>query len=497
MSASAFASVANVAFAAVAKVLVSRAVATATNVTFASLALCQPLLDAVAETGYTHPTPVQAQAIPVVLARKDLLAGAQTGTGKTAAFALPILHNLALLAPPAVAASAAGKGKGPQGAQGAQGAARRGPIRVLVLTPTRELAAQIDESFRVYGKYLPYNSTVIFGGVGQGPQVEQIRRGVDILVATPGRLLDLSGQGLLDLSAVKILVLDEADRMLDMGFVHDVKKILKLVPAEKQSLLFSATFSNEIRELAGGLLHSPVSIQVTPPNTTVELIHQVVHPVSRDKKKELLLHVITTQNLRQVLTFTRTKHGANRVSDYLNKNGVSSMALHGNKSQTARTQALSSFKSGDLRVLVATDIAARGLDIDDLPNVVNFEIPNVSEDYVHRIGRTGRAGAKGEAISFVSVDEEGFMDNIEIFTKQRIPVVRIDEFAPVAGETAQPIAMGRQCLWGGRGKPPGRAVMEAAARAARKEIAENVRERKVQQGPGGQRPASSKGRSAV
>jgi ATP-dependent RNA helicase RhlE len=433
---------------------------------FEELNLAPAILQAVQEQGYDTPTPVQAQAIPIVLAGHDLLAGAQTGTGKTAAFMLPILHKLSL--------SEAGRNKFGGKA-----------IRALVLTPTRELAAQIEESAKHYGKYLSLQSTVVFGGVGMKPQVDRVKRGVDVLVATPGRLLDLQGQGLLDLSSIEILVLDEADRMLDMGFIHDVKKILALVPKEKQSLLFSATFSDEIRDLAATLLKNPQSIQVTPSNTTVQRISQVIHPVGRGKKKEVLVHIINLHNWSQVLVFTRTKFGANNVADYLTKNGIKSMALHGNKSQTARTQALAGFKSGDIRVLVATDIAARGIDIEDLPHVVNYEIPNVSEDYVHRIGRTGRAGASGEAVSLVCLDEEGFMMEIERFTKQEIPVQILEGFGPEPGEKPEPIAMGRQTLWGGAGRPPSRDVMQAAAKAARTDMMQRIRESKGAAGEGG------------
>ncbi len=449
--------------------------------TFDELNLAPAILKAVHETGYETPTPIQAQAIPAVLAGHDLLAGAQTGTGKTAAFTLPMLHRLA-------------QGPAPKNKFGGKG------IRALVLTPTRELAAQVEESVREYGKYLDINSTVVFGGVGMNPQIDRIKRGVDVLVATPGRLLDLQQQGFLDLSTVEVLVLDEADRMLDMGFIHDVKKVLALVPKDKQSLLFSATFSDEIRDLAGTLLKNPQSIQVTPRNTTVQRITQVIHPVGRGKKKQVLLHIIQQHNWSQVLVFTRTKFGANNVAEFLTKNGVSAMALHGNKSQSARTQALAGFKSGEIRALVATDIAARGIDIDDLPHVVNYEIPNVSEDYVHRIGRTGRAGATGEAVSLVCMDEEGFMMDIERFTKQQIPVQVIEGFGPEPGEKAEPIAMGRQTIWGGAGKPPSREVMQAAAKAARSEMMERIRTNKASQGGQGQgerssRPASGGGRS--
>ena len=423
--------------------------------TFESLNLSEAIVSAVRELGYTEPTPIQAQAIPLVLQGKDLLAGAQTGTGKTAAFTLPILEMLS---------------KAPQGQTGA---AR--PIRALILTPTRELAAQIEENIREYAKNIPIKAAVIFGGVGMAAQINKLNRGVDILVATPGRLLDLQNQGHIDFGQVEFLVLDEADRMLDMGFIHDVKKILALLPAKKQSLLFSATFSDDIKHLANSLLNKPEQVQVTPPNTTVQRITQVICPVGRSQKKAALLHIITSKDWSQVLVFTRTKFGANHVAEYLNKNGVTAMALHGNKSQTARTQALSGFKSGELKALVATDIAARGIDIDELPHVVNYEIPNVPEDYVHRIGRTGRAGAKGDAVSLVCLDEEGFMMEIERFTKQEIPVEMMPEFGPAADETAEPIAMGRQTIWGGAGRPPSRDIMQAAAKKARKEMMERIR----------------------
>ena len=427
---------------------------------FEDLKLAPAIVQAVQEQGYTAPTPIQEQAIPAVLAGHDLLAGAQTGTGKTAGFTLPMLHRLSESA-----------------TAPAKGAPR--PIRALVLAPTRELAAQVEESVRAYGKHLKLKSAVIFGGVGMNPQIERIKKGIDILVATPGRLLDLAGQGHVDLSAVEILVLDEADRMLDMGFIHDVKKVLALLPEQKQSLLFSATFSDDIRALAASLLKNPLSIQVTPPNTTVERIRQVIYPVGRTRKKEVLAHLISQNGWSQVLVFTRTKYGANHVAEYLTKHGIKAMALHGNKSQSARTQALADFKSGELRALVATDIAARGIDIDELPHVVNYEIPNVPEDYVHRIGRTGRAGASGEAASLVCMDEEGFMHEIEKFTRQQIPVQILEGFGPEEGEKAEPIAMGRQTLWGGLGKPPGREVMQAAARAARQEMMQRIRDNKA------------------
>ena len=450
---------------------------------FDDLKLAPAILKAVHEQGYETPTPIQAQAIPVVMEGHDLLGGAQTGTGKTAAFTLPLLHRLAM------SRSATNKFGGTG-------------IRALVLTPTRELAAQVEESVRTYGKHLQLKSAVVFGGVGMNPQIAKIKSGLDILVATPGRLLDLQQQGFMDLSGVQILVLDEADRMLDMGFIHDVKKILALLPANKQSLLFSATFSDDIRQLAQNLLKNPQTVQVTPRNTTVQRISQVVHPVGREKKKALLAHIIQQHNWSQVLVFTRTKFGANHVAEFLEKNGITAMALHGNKSQSARTQALAGFKSGSLRALVATDIAARGIDIDDLPHVVNYEIPNVSEDYVHRIGRTGRAGKEGQAVNLVCLDEEGFMADIERFTKQEIPVVPVEGFGAESTERAEPIAMGRQTIWGGLGKPPSREVMAAAAKAARTDMMQRIRENKTAtgagpkpNGPRNQGPAKPRSRS--
>ncbi len=443
--------------------------------TFEELNLAPAILKAVLEQGYETPTPIQVQAIPAVLAGSDLLGGAQTGTGKTAAFVLPMLQRLST--EPRLAN-------------------RRGvnAVRCLIMTPTRELAAQVEESVRVYGKYLELTSMVVFGGVGMGAQIEKLRRGVDILVATPGRLLDHAGQGTLDLSQVQILVLDEADRMLDMGFIHDIKKVLALVPKQKQSLLFSATFSDEIRDLANGLLRDPLHIQVTPRNTMAQRITQTIYPVGRGKKKALLTHIINEHNWSQVLVFTRTKFGANNVAEHLSKNGISAMALHGNKSQTARTQALADFKSGTVRALVATDIAARGLDIDELPHVVNYEIPNVSEDYVHRIGRTGRAGNSGEAVSLVCLDEEGFMQDIERFTKQNIEKVIVPGFEAAPGERAEPLAMGRQTIWGGLGKPPSRDVMQAAAKAARSEMMTRIRDSKAAQPARGGGGGNGRGR---
>jgi ATP-dependent RNA helicase RhlE len=414
---------------------------------FADLGLAEPLLRAVREQGYDTPTPIQQQAIPAVLNGGDLLAGAQTGTGKTAGFVLPMLHRL--MAQP--------QKKDARG---------RVAIRALILTPTRELAAQVEESVRTYGKHVPLTSMVMFGGVGMQPQIDKLRRGVDILVATPGRLLDHHGQRTLDLSHVEIFVLDEADRMLDMGFIHDIKKVLAVVPAKKQSLLFSATFSDEIKALADKLLNAPALIEVARRNATAETIAQKLHPVSREKKKELLAHLIKQGDWHQVLVFMRMKHGCNRLADYLNDNGIGAMAIHGNKSQTARTKALAEFKTGKLPVLVATDIAARGIDIDQLPHVVNFELPNVPEDYVHRIGRTGRAGAQGEAISLVCVDEEIFLRDIEKLIKRSIPRETVPGFEPLPNEKPEPIVLGRMTIGvggtkrnggggGGRGGRPG------------------------------------------
>lgn len=403
---------------------------------FENLGLIEPLLKAVLEAGYSTPTPIQAQAIPAVLAGGDLLAGAQTGTGKTAGFTLPLLHKL-MTSPSA-----------PQ-----PGGRRH--IRALILTPTRELAAQVEESVRIYSKYLPIRSAVMFGGVGMNPQIDALRRGLDVLVATPGRLLDHHQQGTLDLSHVEYFVLDEADRMLDMGFIHDIRRVLAILPPKKQSLLFSATFSDEIKALAERLLNAPKVIEVARRNATAETIAQKVHPVDRDRKRELLTHLIKTNNWHQVLVFTRMKHGANRLVEYLLKQDVTAMAIHGNKSQSARTRALADFKSGDLQVLVATDIAARGIDIDQLPHVVNFELPNVPEDYVHRIGRTGRAGAEGEAVSLVCIDEEGFLSDIEKLIKRSIPREVVPGYEPDPHARPEPIQLGRRVLHGAPGSRSG------------------------------------------
>ena len=371
---------------------------------FDQLGLATELLSAVSSQGYSKPTPIQSQAIPVILGGRDVLAGAQTGTGKTAAFTLPMLHRLN---------QSGNKEKHP---------------RALVLTPTRELAAQVGESVRTYGRRLSLRSTVIFGGVGIQPQIDRLHRGVDILVATPGRLLDHAGQRTVDLSRVEILVLDEADRMLDMGFIHDIRRVLRLLPDKRQNLLFSATYSKEIKQLADGLLHNPSLIEVARRNTAAETVTQVVYPVAHSRKRELLSQLILREDWRQVLVFTRTKHGANRLAKQLNSDGISAVAIHGNKSQSARTRALADFKNGEVSTLVATDIAARGLDIDRLPHVVNFELPNVPEDYVHRIGRTGRAGAEGVALSLVCADEQKFLAGIERLLKRKIPVKEIPGF---------------------------------------------------------------------
>ncbi len=388
---------------------------------FTNLGLSEPLLKAIKEQGYDTPTPIQSQAIPTVIEGKDVLAAAQTGTGKTAGFTLPLLERLSQTQPKM------GKKQ----------------IRVLVLTPTRELAAQVAESIKTYGKYVPYTSTVIFGGVGINPQLATIRKGVDIVIATPGRLLDIAGQKGIDFSALECLVLDEADRMLDMGFIHDIKKLMKLMPQKKQTLLFSATFSTDIKKLASGLLNDPVLIEVARQNTTADQISQVVHYVDKGRKRELLSQLIKTKDWKQVLVFTRTKHGANRLTKQLIEYGISAAAIHGNKSQGARTKALASFKANEIRVLVATDIAARGIDIDQLPHVVNYELPNVPEDYVHRIGRTGRAGMSGEAVSLVCIDEHKLLFDIEKFIKSEIKKVHIEAFTPDPNIKAEPIQNGR------------------------------------------------------
>lgn len=365
---------------------------------FNELNLHPSLVQAVADEGYTTPTPIQQQAIPLVLQGDDLMAAAQTGTGKTAGFTLPVLHNLAKGTPP-----------------------KANQVRALVLTPTRELAAQVHESVVNYGKHLNLHATVVFGGVSINPQMMKLRKGVDVLVATPGRLLDLHSQNAVKFDQLEVLVLDEADRMLDMGFIHDLKRIAKLLPKKRQTLMFSATFSDSIKQLAHQFLNAPKQVSVTPPNSTTELVLQTVIPVDKARKTELLIHLIADNQWQQVLAFSKTKHGANRICEKLNQAGIPAAALHGNKSQGARTKALADFKANKIRVLVATDIAARGIDIDLLPHVINIDLPNVSEDYVHRIGRTGRAGSKGEALSLVCADEVELLAGIEHLTGKLVP----------------------------------------------------------------------------
>ncbi|EDZ63735.1 putative RNA-helicase, DEAD/DEAH box family [Sulfurimonas gotlandica GD1] len=396
---------------------------------FNTLGLSAPLLKAIKEQGYTEPTPIQKQAIPVILNRKDILAGAQTGTGKTAGFTLPMLELLSR----------------------AKHTSGKHHVKALILTPTRELAAQVAESVEVYGKHLPFKSCVIFGGVKINPQIVQLRKGIDIVIATPGRLLDHISQKTIDLSKVDFLILDEADRMLDMGFINDIRKILEILPKQRQNLLFSATYSDEIKKLSDRLLNSPTLIEVARRNTASETVKQAVYPVDKERKRELLTHLINDGKWKQVLVFTRTKHGANRLSDQLEKDGITSAAIHGNKSQNARTKALADFKKSEVRVLVATDIAARGIDIDQLPHVVNYELPNVSEDYVHRIGRTGRAGNEGEAISLVCVDELEYLANIEKLINKDIPKIHLKGFKPDPSIKAEPINQGG----GSRGKGGG------------------------------------------
>ncbi len=386
---------------------------------FNQLGLSAELLRAIDEKGYREATPIQQQAIPLVLEGRDILAGAQTGTGKTAGFALPLLQRLQL---------------SPD---------NRRSVRALVLTPTRELAAQVGESIRDYGRHTPFRTAVIFGGVSINTQIAKLKKGVDVVVATPGRLLDHMQQKTIDLSKIQILVLDEADRMLDMGFIRDIRKILKVMPKERQNLLFSATFSKEIRRLAADLLNAPTEIQVAARNTAVERVRQIVHPVDKRRKRELLSHRIGKENWKQVLVFTRTKHGANRLAGQLTADGLNSVAIHGNKTQAARTRALRDFKAGKVRVMVATDIAARGLDIDRLPHVVNYELPFVPEDYLHRIGRTARAGQEGHAVSLVCVDEQKLLNDIERLLKGEIEKEIIPGYEPDPRIKAEPVQIGR------------------------------------------------------
>ncbi|WP_109434880.1 MULTISPECIES: DEAD/DEAH box helicase [Aquimarina] len=388
---------------------------------FNTLGLSNALLKAINKKGYTTPSPIQEKAIPPILEKKDVLASAQTGTGKTAGFTLPLLQLLS---------------------QGQK--LRKRPVRALVLTPTRELAAQILDNVKAYSEFLDLRSMVIFGGVNANPQIRALRSGVDILVATPGRLLDLHNQRALSLANIEILVLDEADRMLDMGFQRDLNKILKLLPAKRQNLLFSATFSKEIKQLANGILNHPVWVEATPENTTAEKVDQKIYRVDQKRKSELIIKFISEGNWKQVLVFTRTKHGANRLSEKMVKSGISAAAIHGNKSQGARTKALGGFKKGTIRVLVATDIAARGLDIPLLPHVVNFELPNISEDYVHRIGRTGRAGASGEAISLVCQDELSYVRGIEKLLGEKLQSEVVEGFEPTTSfENTKPASKNR------------------------------------------------------
>lgn len=392
---------------------------------FTDLGLSPEILRALEAQGYTSPTPIQSKAIPAVLAGHDVMACAQTGTGKTAGFTLPILQRL----------QANSTNRAPRRSQSGAGP------RVLILTPTRELAAQVEESVRTYGAHLPHTSLVIYGGVGLNPQIAALRRGVDILVATPGRLLDHARQKTVDLSSIEILVLDEADRMLDMGFIHDIRRVLALLPVTRQNLLFSATFSDEIRKLAGSFLQNPEYVESERRNSASELVRQTVYKVDRERKRDLLIDLIRRHEWKQVLVFTRTKWGANGLAEKLSKAGIDAEAIHGNKSQGARQRALGNFKNGTLQVLVATDIAARGIDIEELPHVVNYELPNVPEDYVHRIGRTGRAGSNGEAVSLVCIDEAKLLKDIEKLLKKPIEAITMAGFEPDPTVKAEPIQL--------------------------------------------------------
>ena len=413
---------------------------------FKQLGLSAELLRAVNQQGYREATPIQQRAIPLILEGRDILAGAQTGTGKTAGFTLPMLQRL----------------------QRSRSGRRRGRVRTLILTPTRELTAQVGESVRNYGSHLPFKTANIFGGVSINPQISQLRNGVDIVVATPGRLLDHVDRKTVDLSGIEILVLDEADRMLDMGFIRDMRKIFAVLPKQRQTLMFSATFSNDIKRLAADLLNSPAEIQVAQRNSTVERVNQIVYPVDRSRKRELLSHRIGQQHWRQVLVFTRTKHGANRLAEQLTNDGLRAAAIHGNKSQGARTRALADFKAGEVRVLVATDVAARGLDIDRLPHVVNYELPNVPEDYIHRIGRTARAGQDGQAISLVCVDELRLLRDIERLLKREIHQEIIPGYEPDPRIKAEPIQLGRPRRPTNRGTGSRKNVRTGAPKASNK-----------------------------
>jgi len=422
--------------------------------TFDSLGLAPDYLRAVADEGYSQPTPVQRQAIPLVLAGRDLLAAAQTGTGKTAAFVLPLLQRLGstipvgptpAVRPTAAARHAAAVGSASPNARGAgpaPGQAARGHVRALVLTPTRELALQVEASVRAYGRHRPARSTVIYGGVGFGPQLTALRRGAAVVVATPGRLLDHVARGTIDLSRVEVLVLDEADRMLDMGFIRDIRRILALLPAQRQTLLFSATFSDEIRELAGTILVEPATVDAAPRNTPAELVDQLVIPVDRERKRDLLTHLVGSGRISQALVFTRTKHGASRLAEQLGRDGIAAAAIHGNRSQSQRVRALEDFRAGRVGILVATDIAARGIDIEALPHVVNYELPMVASDYVHRIGRTGRAGVGGRAVSLVCADEAELLRDIQRLLRRALPSEVVPGFEPDRSVRAEPIAAG-------------------------------------------------------
>ncbi|MBT0724470.1 ATP-dependent RNA helicase RhlE [Rosenbergiella sp. S61] len=437
--------------------------------TFDSLGLHAEILRAVNEQGYTTPTPIQQQAIPIVLAGDDLLASAQTGTGKTAGFTLPLLHRLTANEKPING---------------------RRPVRALILTPTRELAAQVGENVQSYSRYLKLRSLVVFGGVSINPQMMKLRGGVDILVATPGRLLDLVQQNAVQLSNIEILVLDEADRMLDMGFIHDIRRILAKLPTRRQNLLFSATFSDEIKALAEKLLDRPKLVEVARRNTASEQVSQQVHFTDKKRKRELLSYLIGKENWQQVLVFTRTKHGANHLAEQLNKDGITAAAIHGNKSQGARTRALEHFKTGEVRVLVATDIAARGIDIEELPHVVNYELPNVAEDYVHRIGRTGRAAASGSALSLVCVDEHKLLRDIEKLLKKEIPRLAIPGYEPDPSIKAEPIQNGRQ---GGRGAGRGGRSDHNGSRGQARPQGQNASRPRTRSGPSSAaKPAAKK-----
>jgi len=436
---------------------------------FENLGLGAEILRALKEKGYTEATPIQTQAIPVVLQGRDLMAGAQTGTGKTAGFTLPLLQNLSQTSKP--------RGKA------------RPPVRALILVPTRELAAQVSDSIESYSQYLPLRTNVVFGGVSINAQMHKLQRGVDILVATPGRLLDLANKNAVTLSKVEILVLDEADRMLDMGFIRDIRKILALLPKQRQNLMFSATFADNIKQLANGLLHEPEFIQVARLNTAAERVAQTVYSVDKGRKRELLSYLIGHHDWRQVLVFTRTKHGANRLAEQLGKDGLTAAAIHGNKSQGARTKALAAFKSGSVRVLVATDIAARGIDINQLPHVVNFELPNVAEDYVHRIGRTGRAGSEGEAVSLVCIDELKLLKDIEKLIKQDLNKVVLEGFEPNPNIKAEPLQKPR-----GQQRPRGKT--QAAARKPRNGRSQNTQPYAHAGKPGARKNRSQRSRAA-